>query len=155
MIAIIIFPWSNYNVELKPTCNLLICTDHQLSAQCGPVCSLLLKSPEITKLQGSQSSYAHKGFRTMWEVGGGTGINFPTRCLLLSQSIREKYLKDGSTCWICWVSLNGKNCLIFPIIILNHPSCLPNDMSEKKGTNRIYLVGYNFIICILMVFYCQ
>ena len=31
----------------------------------------------------------------MWEAGGGTGINFPTRCWLLNQSIRDKYLKDG------------------------------------------------------------
>ena len=52
-------------------------------------------------------------------------------------------------------SVNGRNCLLFPIIILHHQSCRPNDMSEKKGTNRIYLVGYNFIISLLMVLYCQ
>ena len=148
-----IFPSTNYDVELKPTCNLLICTDHH-RASAG--CSLLLKSPQITKFAAERKEKiaglveqlrSYEGSED--EVGGGAQSDWGAINKILIFEGRKNMLDVGS--------VNGRNCLLFPLIViaLNHQSCRPTDRSEKKGTNRIYLVGYNFIICLLMVFYCQ
>ena len=111
------------------------------------------RTQKIAGLAG-QLRLQRQSWRTRWEVG--TRIHFPTAQLTVEPINKAEIFEIFEGRRNMQDMLGQRNCLLFPIIILNHQSCLPNDMmSKKKRTNRIYLVGQNFMISILMVFYCQ